>query len=263
VRPENTLPSFEHALLLGVDAIELDVLVSADDRVVVGHDPVLDPRICLGARGERIPPDSLIVRALSFDELRRFDVGAQVHPRFVAQRPAPQARMPSLDEVLERVRPHRETRLLIELKSVPGRPELQPPPLAFADRVLEAVARAGMFERCVLMSFDHRTLVAAKILAPAVTTAALTSDNRIDFVAVALSVGAEIVAPHKDWVTEPDVAHLHDAGRRVIVWTANEPAEWQRLVEMGVDGIITDDPGRLISWRKASLPDLGGGTLER
>lgn len=253
MRPENTLPAFDYALEAGVDGLELDLSVSKDDELIVVHDQRLNPEICLGPNGAKFGGPGPAIRSLTLAELRTYDCGTLVHPRFPKQTPAPKARMPTLAEVFELVRGSKhpaatKVRFNIETKSVPAEPELSPSPERFAALVVRAIEKSGFLDRCNLQSFDHRTLVAARRLNPKLRLAALTSDNWVDYVAVAKSVGAEVLSPDKAWITKDAVLRLHTAGVRVIPWTANDEAEWKRLVDLGVDGIITDDPAGLIRY---------------
>lgn len=252
-RPENTLPAFEYALALGVDVLELDLSVSKDDRLIVVHDQHVSPELCLGPGGAAITAPGPAIRSLSLEELRRYDCGARVHPRFPKQTLVPGARMPTLEEVFELVRGSRHpgaktVRFNIETKSVPAQPELSPTPERFAELVVKAIEASGFSDRCNLQSFDHRTLIAARKLNPKLPLAVLTSDNWVDFVAAAKAVDAQIVSPDKDWITKDAVDQIHGAGLRVIPWTANREPEWRRLLDLGVDGIITDDPAGLLAY---------------
>lgn len=256
VLPENTLPAFTRALEVGAHTLELDVLATKDDVLVVGHDPILSPDLCLGPGGARLSGE-VRVRALTLAELGAYDCGTLKNPRFPRQQPVPEARMPTLDEVFELVKTSklpaaRTVKLNIEAKSVPGQPELAPSPERFAELLVAAFAKSGLLERVTLQSFDHRILRAAKAREKRLVLAALVSDNHVDFVALSKGLGAAIVSPDKLWITKEDVDALHAAGVRVIPWTANTEAEWRRLVELGVDGIITDDPEALIRWLAAS-----------
>ncbi|MCK6544512.1 glycerophosphodiester phosphodiesterase [Myxococcota bacterium] len=252
VLPENTLPAFARALEVGAHTLELDVLVTKDDVLVVGHDPILSPDICLGPGGARLTSD-VRVRDLTLAALAAYDCGTLKSPRFPRQQPVPKTRMPTLDEVFALVKTSKlaaakTVKLNVEAKSVPGQPELAPPPERFAELLVGAFEESGLLSRVTLQSFDHRILRAAKVRSPKLVLAALVSDNHVDFVALAKGLGAEIVSPDRLWITKPDVDALHAAGVRVIPWTANDEAEWKRLVDLGVDGIITDDPEGLLTW---------------
>jgi glycerophosphoryl diester phosphodiesterase len=253
VRPENTLPAFEYALEVGAGVLELDLSVSKDDRLIVVHDQHVSPDLCLGPGGQRISSPGPAIRSLTFAELRVFDCGSLPNPRFPKQKLVPGTKMPALEEVFALVRASKHAaaarvRFNIETKIVPGLPALSPPPDVFAKLVVDAVRASGFLERTSLQSFDHRVLVAAKKLEPKLELSALISDNFVDHVAIAKSIGARIISPDKQWITKDAVAAMHAAQLRVIPWTANSEEEWETLLEMGVDGIITDDPGALIAF---------------
>jgi glycerophosphoryl diester phosphodiesterase len=251
-RPENTLPAFEYAIEVGADVLELDVCVTKDDRLVIGHDPILSPEICLAPDGKKIDRE-IKVAELTLAELRQYDCGTLQHPRFAAQRAVPGAKMPSLEELIAFLASSKLPRaktigLNIELKSVPGRSDLGPPPERWAALIVPILQKAKLGSRTTIQSFDHRTLRAIKKLDPKQRIAALISDNFLDFVAVAKSIGAEVVSPDQLWITAEAVEELHRAGIRVVPWTANDPPSWKRLIEMKVDGIITDDPAGLLEF---------------
>ncbi len=244
VRPENTIPAFEYALDTGVDALEMDVAVTKDDVLVISHDPELNPEICRG------PSGSKVIRELTFDELRRWDCGSLVNPRFPRQQTVPGTRIPALEEVLA-LAPRGNFLFNIETKIFKDKPQYTPAPERFAELLLRAIDRHKLRQRVIVQSFDFRPLVVLKKLAPDIRVAALDEDETLgDFVRVARSAGARIISPEKGMVTPPRVVAAHDAGLEVIPWTANTPAEWDPLIASGVDAIITDDPAALIDHLK-------------
>lgn len=252
--PENTLPAFEHAVQVGADVLELDLVVSKDDRLIIGHDPILDPALCRRADGP-IPP-GLAVRSLRSSELFALDCGSQRHPRFPKQGLVAGAKMPALEELLvwlksSKLPGAKSIRLNLEAKSEPTRPDLQPEPEVFAGLILQALKVHGFLDRVVIQSFDYRILAAVQRQAPQVPTAILISENLLPLVPVARATGARIVSPNHEWVTEALVKALHEAGVKVVPWTANTPEVWERLIAWNVDGIITDDPEALIAHLKA------------
>jgi glycerophosphoryl diester phosphodiesterase len=255
VLPENTLPAFDHALEVGVEVLELDLGVTKDDRLVVLHDPAIDPVLCLDAKGQRLAAP-IPVRTLTLTEVKGFDCGTLKNPRFPKQASRPGTRIPTLEEVFAHVKASKHpaaktVHFNIETKIVPGKPAETPDPKAFAQRVVDAVRAAGMVERTVLQSFDQRTLIAAAAMEPKMRRAILISENHIDHVAAAKAAQASIVSPNHLWITAPDVERMHAAGLRVAPWTVNTPDGWARMVELKVDSIITDDPKALIAWLRA------------
>ncbi len=244
-RPENTLPAFRYALDLGVDTLELDLGVTKDDRLVVLHDQHITPQRCLGLKAP------IEVRSLTLAQVGRFDCGSKLNPRFPKQKLVPKTRIPTLEEVFALAKKHpngKKVQFNIETKIHPAHPKRSPSPKRFAALVVASIRKHGLVQRAVVQSFDHRTLIEVKKLEPKLRIAALNSDDLPDFVNMAQSLGAEIISPHHEWITKEAIEALHRRGVKVIPWTANTPAAWKRLIEMGVDGIITDDPQALLRY---------------
>ena len=159
--------------------------------------------------------------------------------------------MPTLEEVFA-LAPKGKFLFNIETKSFVDKPELTPPPEEFARMVLAEVRKHHLEARVVLQSFDFRTLIAMKKLAPEIKLSALYEGPPKDFVAIGKEAGAGIVSPMARLVTPEQVKAAHAAGMEVLPWTVNTPQEWERLANAGVDGIISDDPAALIAWLKAN-----------
>lgn len=269
--PENTLPAFERALETGVTTLELDVGVTADGVVVVAHDPSLNPAITRDAAGQWLPGKGPLVRALTVAQLQAFDVG-RIRPdspyakTFPTQEGRDGVRVPTLAEVFERVRQLRadHVRFNIETKLNPMRPDDTVTPEAMTRALLQVVADAGMERRVSIQSFDWRSLRLVRQLAPSIPTVHLTiqtagSDNVRDGAWTAglrigddgnvprlvQAAGGRIWSPNKGALTEALVREAQALGLKVLPWTVNDPAEMERLVGWGVDGLITDYPDRL------------------
>lgn len=245
VRPENTLPAFEYAIRAGADLLELDLGVTRDNVLVVHHDQTINRSICEGPEGETA------IRRLTLAEVKKFDCGSKRAEGFPRQELTPGARIPTLDEVLA-LAPRGKFWFNIEIKSNPKRPELAPEPEEFARMVAAAVRKHGLEKRVVVQSFDWRTLIAMKAAAPELRLAALYSGAPKSFLEIAKEAGGTpIVSPHQSLVTKEEVNAAHVAGLQVIPWTANTPEQWDKLIEAGVDSIITDDPAGLIEHLRA------------
>ncbi|MGO4883612.1 MAG: glycerophosphodiester phosphodiesterase family protein [Bryobacteraceae bacterium] len=242
--PENTLPGFEYAIAAGVDAIELDVAVTRDDVVVVSHDPELNPRICRSAEAP------CAIRELTLAELARWDCGALRNRRFPRQMPVPGARVPTLAQVLD-LAGRGDFLFNIEVKCFPDKPALTPDPDRFAELVYRAIHARQLEQRVIVQSFDYRVLHAMRRLAPEIRLAALYVGRPQSLVEIAHRAGAQIVAPHHALASARRVRAAHAAGLEVVVWTANHPRDWKRLIRAQVDGIITDDPAALVSYLEA------------
>jgi glycerophosphoryl diester phosphodiesterase len=243
VLPENTIPSFLHAIEAGADYIELDLAVTRDNVLVVSHDPIINERICTG------PEKARPIRQMTLADVKQWDCGAIANRDFPRQKVAPGSQIPTLDEVLE-LASKGNFRFNIETKSDPGKPEYTPSPEEFARLVLEAVRRHKLEDRVMVQSFDFRVLHAMKKLAPEMPMAALFSRGS-DFVAKAKEAQSSMVSPHYREVTPERVKAAQAAGIPVTPWTANDERVWERLIAAGVDGIITDYPAELIAHLKA------------
>jgi glycerophosphoryl diester phosphodiesterase len=242
--PENTLPAFEYAIQQGVDALEMDMAVTKDNVIVISHDPILETPVCSG------PRNGVVIHTLTLAEVRQWDCGAVQNPNFHTQQTVPGTRMPTLDDVLQ-LATRGTFDYNIETKSFPERPEYTPPPNEFARLVLDKVRQYKLEKRVILQSFDFRTLVAMRQLAPEIRLSALTEMDPRAFTTIAKeAANAEIVSPYYKLVTAEKVAAAHALNIQVVPWTVNDPAEWDRLIEARVDAIISDDPAALIAHLK-------------
>jgi glycerophosphoryl diester phosphodiesterase len=245
IYPENTLKAFEYAISVGVNTLEMDMQVTRDREIVISHDPYITAERCLDSKGESLR-EKIAIHSLTLKRVQSYDCGSVKNPRFPKQQNLPQ-KMPTLDEVFHLVEQSKlpqaaQVNFNIETKIVPQRPELSPTPSEFVDLFLAVVRRHKMTKRCILQSFDHRTLVIAKKKEPTLRIAALIAENFINLKLIATDLHAEIISPHYDWITAEAVKDLHEVGVKVIPWTVDEPDDWKKTLALGVDGLITDDP---------------------
>lgn len=270
--PENTLPAFARSLELGVDTLELDIGVTADGVVVVGHDPYLNPFITRDAAGQWLAGKGPLVRSLSLAQLQAYDVG-RIQPdtpyakTFDKQKGSDGVRMPTLAQVFElaKARGADKVRFNIETKINPGQPDDTVGAEAMAQALVKVVREAGMTGRTTIQSFDWRTLQVVQKLEPSIPTAYLTiqtanNDNVRDgswtaglrvadhggsVPRLVKAAGGAIWSPNGGALTEALVKEAQALGLKVLPWTINNPADMERFIAWGVDGIITDYPDRL------------------
>ena len=255
--PENSLPGMALALELGVTTLELDVAVSSDGQVVLSHEPWFNADICSGPNGEALTEEEGREHSLwhmSYAEIARFDCGRRGNPRFPDQQPM-SAVKPLLSDVLELAegfdrQPGLDPiRYNVEIKSSPARDSVYTPrPPAFARSVYEVLVRHGVLDRTTVQSFDPRPLEAMHTIDPLVTLALLVdNDDGLAANLDRLSFTPNIYSPHQRLVSPGMVAEAHGRGLRVIPWTVNEADAMRTLLEMGVDGLISDYPDRALS----------------
>lgn len=277
LRPENTLAGFTHALAIGVTTLELDCGVTKDGVVVVSHDRVLNPDHTRDAEERFLETPGPQVSAVTYAELQQFDVG-RIRPgsnyatSFPEQQPVNGQRIPRLADVYELVKKSGNTgvRFNIETKIDPTQPDTTVAPEVFVTALLEVIRAAGMESRTTIQSFDWRTLVLARELAPEIALVALTDqqpdedtmevgkagvsvwlggidvDDHAGSVPRAVkALGARVWSPHALDLKPAVVAEAHALGLAVIPWTVNDPKDMERVLALGVDGLITDYPDRL------------------
>ena len=288
LEPENTLPAFEKALAVGVTTLELDVGVTADGVVVVGHDPALSANITRDATGQwlAVPAGGKgpLVKSLTLAQLQSYDVG-RIKPdtpyarQFPDQTPRDGTRMPTLAALFERVNALKAdtVRFNIETKINPQQPGDTVPPEAFVQALLQAINAANMASRVTIQSFDWRTLQLSQKLAPAIPTVYLsfqtaTVDTLKDGVWTAgfqltehgnsvarmvKAAGGAVWSPNGGALTHDLLKEAQTLGLKVIPWTVNSASDMQRFMDWGVDGLITDYPDLLreqMRMRKMVLP---------
>ena len=240
--PENTLAAFADALARGCDGAELDVQLTRDGVVVVHHDFRLKADLAR-KDGAWLTEPGPRIKDLTWDELRRFDVGtarpgsdyARIHP-LLKPLDAP---VPSLEEVVALA--GRGFKLFVELKCDAGTDSADP--VALADAAYEICAGAG---NIIFVGFDWRALARIRQRDPGAqcwfTTDRLSDDARPVIDAIAASGGQGWFSNLQD--TTPDnIAHAKAGGLKVGAWTVNAPADMRRLMDL--DAICTDRPDLL------------------
>ncbi len=269
--PENTLPAFEQALAIGVDTLELDIGLSADDVVVIGHDPVLNPAVVRDASGRWLPGPGPAVRSLTLAQLQAYDVG-RLDPQsaygrgFATQQPRDGTRIPTLAALFQRVQAlgAERVRFNIETKLSPLKPEETASPGQMVSALLRVLRETGMVSRVSIQSFDWRTLQLVQREEPRIPTVYLSiqtanNDNIRDgrwtagfaiadhgsVPRMVKAAGGSTWSPNGGALTEALVKEAQGLGLKVVPWTINAPADMERFIAWGVDGLITDYPDRL------------------
>jgi glycerophosphoryl diester phosphodiesterase len=247
--PENTLPAFAAALSIGVTTLELDVGVTRDGVVVVHHDRTLNPDIARGPDGRWLEQRGPAIHSLSYAELLRFDLGrlkpgSDYARPFAAQQPVDGARAPKLAEVfaLARKAGNDTVRFNIETKTSPQAPDETLPPAEFARALVAEIRKAGVAARSAIQSFDWRTLAVVQAEAPEIATVFLTGRKFSDAPLKVRESGGRIWSPDFKMVDAAMFRQARALGLQVIVWTVNEPAQIAAMLDLGVDGIISDRP---------------------
>jgi glycerophosphoryl diester phosphodiesterase len=255
----------------------MDLGVTRDGTLVVVHDQRLSPDLARSVGGVWVEPPGAAIASLTLAELKGFE-GGRIRPgskyaaRYPEQRQLDGVTIPTLAEVVALVRAagNRAVRFNLETKLSPLEPGLAPAPDDFARAVVEAVQREGIAGRTTIQSFDWRSLHSVQALTPRITLACLSAEQPWldtigrgrpgaspwtggldidqfdgDVAALASAAGCDVWSPYAGDLDRAAVRSAHREGLRVVVWTVDEPAEMERMIDLRVDGIITDYPDRL------------------
>jgi len=290
--PESTLAAFGHAIRLGVTTLELDIAITSDGVPVVTHDPALNPALTRDARGEWLLRAGPLVKDMTLAQIQSYDVG-RLDPRqaygreFPLQQAQDGQRIPTLAALFQLVRDMgaSDVQFNVETKTDPGVPGNTLDPESFVRALLRVIGTPGMLKRVTVQSFDWRTLAIVQRLEPQLRTVYLTVPPPVadrypsglwtaghhlkdyngsvpQMVRAASGKAVGVVwSPHFSSLTADLVREAQDLGLKVIPWTVNDRPTMERLIDWGVDGIISDYPDRLrasMAFKGLALPKGSG-----
>ncbi len=257
--PENTIPAMIKALEIGVTTLELDLAVTKDSVLILSHEPWMNHAICTDSLGESISEEQTMsynIFQMTYEEIQKFDCGSQGNPRFPDQERIAVSK-PSLESMIVAVKDYVEQNSTelpafnIEIKSMPQGDDLyHPDPDQFSDMVYEKLNDLLPWDKVIIQSFDFRVLQYFNEQYPEVTLAALIENDKpamdnID----SLGFKPDIYSSYYIHLTSGDVEYLHDQNIMVIPWTVNDEEDMEKLIALGVDGIITDYPDRAMQFK--------------
>lgn len=256
LEPENSMPAFLKATELGCDYLEMDVVLSADGQVVISHEPWMRHDLCVTPDDEAITPEnerSYNLYKMTVSEIRRFDCGSLEQPNYPKQ-DQHDTHKPTLSELVDAVDEHAllsgvaPPSFNIEIKSDPEwYGTFQPAPDVLARAVINAIDSLGIADRCMLQSFDPAVLETVHADRPEIPLAYLVeSDAVLDEALSKLTFVPTIYSPHFTAANDALLNAVRQREMELVVWTVNEPADIRRMRDLGVDGIISDYPDRVI-----------------
>ena len=281
---EESLVAFAASLELGVSTLELDTHLTRDDAVVVWHDDVLTESKCRDTdavfpNDPAFPYAGSRVRELTLAQIQTLDCGYQQLPGYPEQQHVPRSTIAELADVFALVDAHRADTVQLNIETKIETPGDQVQMAALTRAVIAEIEASGRADRVTVQSFDWASLNLVRRISPQLRLVALAQDD--DWLEVgqpgasvhlggididdydgsvaraAAAAGYDVLSPVFETVTPELLADAHAAGLPVIPWTVSETALMHTLIEMGVDGIITDYPTRLravLAERGLSLP---------
>jgi glycerophosphoryl diester phosphodiesterase len=256
LHPENSLPAFKKALDLNVNTLELGVVISKDKQVVVSHEPFMNHEFALDVFGNEIAPDiekSFNVYTMTYDSIKLYDCGTIGNSRFPFQEKEPVYK-PLLTEVIDlaEAKSNHTISYNIEIKSKPEYDGIYAPSLEdYVQLVLNVISSKNIENRTSIQSFDLRALEEAKKKNPKFQISLLVDDNEyIETKLSKLSFTPEIISPYFKLLDQQTVSKYQAEGFKIIPWTVNEIGDINLMIDLKVDGIISDYPNKVIQLKK-------------
>ena len=270
VLPENTLESFKYLFENNIHAYETDILISKDFIPVITHDFRLDPSYTKDINDNWIEDENIKIIDLTYDQILQFDVGtlnklSKYGRKFINQKSLQNQKIPKLSELLRLTSDNIVEDLLInlEIKSTPIEKNLTPEPDEMVKIIIDEVSRSNLEDRIIYSSFDWRVLREIKERDSKIPRAYLTSGargkiydkspwldftplhNGVELPELIKALGGSAWHPNYKDVNKEIVQISHDKGLPVNVWTVNRESDMLRMIDYGVDGIMTDYPLKL------------------
>ena len=252
--PENTIPAMLRAIDLGVTTLEMDVVITSDNRVVLSHEPFMNAEISPRPDGTTFSTKEqkqYNIFRMTLAELQRWDVGMKPHPKFPRQQRIPAVK-PLLEDVIDSVEAYvrqkglKPMRYNIETKCQPATDEIyHPGPQRFAALLMEVVMKKKVSERVTIQSFDIRTLQVIHTSHPIMSLAYLienTNKLAVEDNITRLGFTPAIYSPAFQLVDPKLLDACRKLGMKIVPWTVNDKENIDRLIAMGIDGLITDYP---------------------
>jgi glycerophosphoryl diester phosphodiesterase len=234
--PENTMAAIKKAITMGVDMIEIDVQLSKDNEVVLMHDLTVDRTT--NGKGK--------VRDLYLEEIKKLDAGKWFSSEFLGEK------VPTLEEVIQAI--NGQCKLLIEVKRVKSKK------LEIENKIVQLINKYNAYNWCIVQSFEtqvikniqelDKSIECHKLVTMNISVLPLHIDSRIKTGTIYKYKTVQSINPYFKMLNKRKVNKIHSRGQKIITWTVNEQEDMKRMIEMGVDGIITNYPDRLIQLLK-------------
>ncbi len=256
--PENTLNAFLEAVKLGVDALEMDVIISKDKQLVVSHEAWMNELFCSRPDGTAIETNSANkynLYQMDYREIKTFDCGKRGHPDFPFQKKQP-AYKPLFSEVIQSIDRYCHVKAIppmlytIELKTEEGKDGIfQPAPAEFVQLVGIQLTVLNLFERCIIQSFDTRILQELHKQHPQLKLSFLVENNNgLSTNLNKLGFLPNYYCPEYPLFNAELIAELQKLNITPMTWTVNHLNDYKQLVQLGLRNIITDYPDRIRGW---------------
>ena len=246
VYPENSILGFDYAMSIGVDVLEMDLNMTKDKNIIIYHDRKINTELCKNG-------PSLPIKDLTLSEIKKYTCGEIQNTNFKEQHVQIQE-IPTFIELLEWINnsnySNKNTiKLNIEIKTTPDL-DTDYEVIEFANKLISILHKYKIQDRIIIQSFDERALKALKSIDPSIKLSLLIEDSKIDMIKLAKKLNVDIISPEYTLINKELVKQIHNNGFSVLPWTLNSTDVLQKMIDMNVDGIISDNPKEMIDYIK-------------
>jgi len=244
IYPENSILAFDYAMSIGVDVLELDLNMTKDKNIVIYHDKNINTELCKNG-------PSLPIKELTLSEIQNYTCGEIQNTKFKEQHTST-VKIPTFIELLEFINNSKYSnkntiKLNIEIKTTPDL-DTDSEVIDFANNLISILNKYNISDRIIIQSFDERALKAVKSIEPSIKLSLLIEDSNINMIELAKKINVDIISPYYTLLNKELVKKIHDNGFSVLPWNINSITILQKMIDMKVDGIISDNPKEIIDY---------------
>lgn len=244
IYPENSILAFDYAMSIGVDVLEMDLNMTKDKNIIIYHDKNINTELCKNG-------PSLPIKDMTLSEIKNYTCGEIQNIDFKEQHTSNE-KIPTFIELLEWINnsnySNKNTiKLNIEIKTTHDL-DTDSEVIEFADKLISILNKYNISDRIIIQSFDERALKAIKSIKPSIKLSLLIEDPKIDMIKLAKKLNVDIISPEYILINKESVKQMHDNGFSVLPWTINSTKNLQEMIDINVDGIISDNPKEMIDY---------------
>jgi glycerophosphoryl diester phosphodiesterase len=242
--PENSITAFDYAMNIGVDVLELDLNITKDKNIIIYHDKNINTELC--KNGPSMP-----VKELSLNEIKNYTCGEIQNINFKEQNTSSE-KIPTFIELIEFINnsnyPNKNTvKFNIEIKTEKNL-DTNSEVVEFADFLINILNKYNIKDRTIIQSFDDRALVAVKNIDSSIKLSLLIEDPNTNMIELAKKINVDIISPYYSLLNKELIEKIHNNGFKVLPWNINTTKVFQEMIDINVDGIISDYPKEMIDY---------------
>jgi glycerophosphoryl diester phosphodiesterase len=242
--PENSISAFNYAMSANIDVLEMDLNITKDKNIIIYHDKTINTKLCKNGL-------SLPIKEMTLNEIKKYTCGEIQNINFKEQNTS-REKIPTFIELLDMINisnhPNKNTIMFnIEIKTEKNL-DTNLEVIEFIKSVITILNKYNIKDRTIIQSFDDRALTAVKHIDSSIKLSLLIESDNINMIEVAKKIDVNIISPFYKLLNKELVKQIHNNGFKVLPWTINSTKHLQEMIDMNVDGIISDYPKEMMDY---------------